>query len=328
MSGLLNNRDACLKDPGKIAALDRAYSKRVAEPGSAAYRRRWADIVRRIDATPIREADLCLVDAAYGHWADIALDERQSDAQRMLHGRQAEFVLYNWLKSGLRRTQDAKRLVVATDSEIRARGLAVIDAVTEILARNPVAPEGFYEVAGDTKAALSLSAKSAGYRMFRIRMLSDQIGWRSTISNDDIARAELYANAFRHGLAAGQIWLHSIYGQTEIAYSNNAWHLAMHAGDWATSVRYASLLFAAFPQFLDETVMGLMAVRDDRSSWPGVAAILVRHDDEHNGLARVREQLGTGGAAFAEMMAAVREMMPLVNQNQDYVTVLTMGANK
>lgn len=328
MSRLVNNPDACLKDTGKIVSLDRAYGKRVAEPGSVLYRRRWVDIVRRIDATSIGELDLYLVEAAYGHWADIAVDERQSDATRLLYGRLAEFVLYNWLSSGSRRTKDAQQLPGATDDDIRARGLSVIDSVAAILARNPVAPEGFYEVGGDAKEAPSPVAKAAGYRMFRIRMLSDQIGWGSTIAKGDIGRAELYARAYHGGLAADLVWLHSIYGRAEIAYSNNAWNLAIHAGDWATSVRYASLLFAAFPQFMAEKVMKLTAVREDRTLWPGIAALLVRQDDEYNGLARVREQLESGDAAFAEMMEAVRKMVPLVRENHDYLTVLNMGASK
>jgi hypothetical protein len=205
-------------------------------------------------------------------------------------------------------------------TSIQQCGMKVIDTVIDLLGQHRDAPPGFF------LETFSPAAKRAGYRIFRCRMQHDQVGWRGAATLDDNARAEIYSKAFRTEVSADQMWLHSIFGKEDIGWVNGAWVLAMHAGDWTTSVRYASELLGTFPEFMYQDVMNVPAIYNDRSVWPGVAAIML--DREYDGLDKVREQLLSGDPRFSDMMASVTRMIPLVEGKLSYIEVLTQGSSK
>jgi hypothetical protein len=156
-----------LKDAKKRAQFEAVFRKRAAaEPGSEDYQALWADVQKAVngDPDPLRKRHVAA--AAYGHWSDIALDATRSDAERLLAGRMAQFVLYSW-----GRGNGGSTAMDVEPATARRRGADVNAVVIEILARNPTAPPGLFDQA-------SVAAVELGYRIFRIRLFADRIGWQ------------------------------------------------------------------------------------------------------------------------------------------------------
>jgi hypothetical protein len=311
-----------LKDPESVEALNKAFAELVARPGGEPHRALFARVESAIKARDKTMMEQFLLNAALDTWGPRALDGSRDKGARLLDGSLAEFVLHNGLK--LVPDRGPGGLVQRTHEEIRQWGTRVMEVVADILRRHPEPPPGFF---GSGNDAPNPQAREAGWKVFKIRMQSDEVGWKSEgLMKDAAARAELFTRAFETGLHLDLLWLHSIIGENQISWINNAWNLAMHAGDWRQSVQIAAVLFADFPDFLTRDTMTLESVTADPTVWPGIAAIML--DREHSGLETIRRRTSNGGTDFETMMRAVRRMMPGVAAGKDYVAVFEMGEAK
>jgi hypothetical protein len=307
-----------LKEPESVDALNMAFQDLVARPGDEPYRALFARAEAAIKARDQAMMEQLLVNSALDTWGPRALDDSRDAAARLLDGSLAEFVLHNGLK--LVPDRGTSGLVQRTHEEIRQAGRKVTAAISEILSHHPEAPSGFF-------GSGNPQAREAGWKVFRIRMQSDEVGWKSeSLMKNASARAALFKGKFETGLHLDLLWLHSILGEDQISWINNAWNLAMHAGDWSQSVRIAAVLFADFPDFLVRDTMTLQRITSDPTVWPGIAAIML--DREQDGLEAVRKRAAEGGSGFEAMMRGVRRMMLGVAAGKDYVTVFEMGETK
>jgi hypothetical protein len=321
-ASMLNNGIDALKSKRLVSRLNNAFEKVVATPGNAAQRAMHAEVQKILESRST-EAIECLdryvVPVAYYHLACVALDPQKPVAERLTKGNTAQRAIFDWCYE--LRGERAKRVragleatMTEPDEALCERGRAIIDVMIELLGRHREAPDNLFD------QTASPSAKASGYRMFRTRLLNDQFGWygRALDKDDHQGRAELYTKGYRSGLQADLMWLHAIV--PDIAHPNNAWNLAIHAGDWAESVRFAAALLKDYPNLLYEPVMGLPPVYQDKPVWPGVAAIVA--DSRFYELDQTRAQLNH--ARYSEMMMSVRKMVPGIINKNSYVEVLTL----
>jgi hypothetical protein len=323
-SALANNPDACLKNPKKIKSLDEGFSKKLAMPGSTAYRETFEDVIKKLessDRNALNDLDRYIVPLALGEWSTITLDSSKPASERLLAGSLAQRVIFDTCyKRSRGRKQIGGGAFRISDGQLVSRGRQVIDTVVDLIGQHSTAPEGLFEQSAST------AATKAGHRFFRIQMHSHQTGWYGIDLKDDRLRADHYAKAYHNGLANDLMWLHSIFTTREVSHSNNAWNLALHAGAWDQSLPYAAELFKYFPKLISEKVQGLTPAYLDRTVWPGIAAIVA--DTQIAALDRVREELGKlekAAEAMVPMMTAVRKMVPSVIAKLGYVEVLEMG---
>jgi hypothetical protein len=317
-SKLNNGVEALKRDAAK---LDEVFAKFAPEPGDAAYRSMHAEVRRQLEARTkeaIKHLDRYVVPAAYGNWACVALDKEKPVVERLRKGNTAQRALFDWCnKLERERKQHLEEGTInEPDVELAKRGRAVIDTLVELIGHHREPPEGLFENA-------SPAARASGYRMFRTRLFNDQLGWHGcALDYDAEARAELYTRGYKSGLPEDLMWLHEIW--PDVAHPNNAWNLAMHAGEWSESVRFADVLMRGYPHLLYDTVMGLPPICEDKTVWPGVAAIVV--DARYHGLDRFRAELKQ--ERYSEMMTVVRKMTRGINNKLSYVEVLAMEKDK
>lgn len=323
-SQLLNNhREGYLKDKEKIKHFELAFAKVAPGPGSGDYQAMCNEVKTILSCSSVGSLEFInryFLDLAYFVWAAVALDPSKTSADRILYGKLAQHVMFYWLR--LRQRQNLGKVAIAKDDEILVRGRKVIDAIFDLLEQHRVPPSGLFD-----EATTSLASRKVGYKILRMHLQSDQIGWyASNIKADDEVRAGLYARAYKAGIANDLMWLHGIFGKHKVGYSNNAWNLAVHAGAWSDSVRYGAELFKAHPSFITQSVQKLTPVNRDRSVWPGIAAIMV--DTQHDKLDHLRQALEHSGEPFVEMMTAVQRMLSGIMDNRSYIEVLEMGENQ
>lgn len=326
-SRLDNHPERVLKRASLVVQLDAAIAKRAPDIGGPDYQALWRDIKvaldkalsRKPDHETIRYVSGLVVPSAYYNWARRALDEAEPLATRLLYGRMAEKVLFDFAFKwgGLR---DSMPLLDIRIEDAQQLGLKVVQAISGILLKHPVDPP-----AGLFDKNIAVPARRRGYRWFRTRMHADHIGWRGEDLAHDDERATLYAEAYKTGLADDLMWLSSINPE-EIAHPNNAWNLSFHAGDWAVSARFAARFFATFPSYLVDTDGLLKAVSDDRSVWPGLAAVLAYSNIPE--LDRPRTLLLQQEKTAPMMIAAITKMIPGIQENLNYVDVLKLGEAK
>jgi hypothetical protein len=306
VSYIKNGRD--IKHPEKRAHFDSIFRKRVAaEPGSNDYRALWADVQATAhgDSDPLRKR--YLVATAYGHWSDIALDKTRPDAERLLVGRMAQFVLYGWSRGN-----GGATFMDVVPSEAKQKGREVNAAVIEILSRNPTAPSGLFDQGAEAAAA------ELGYRIFRIRLFADRIGWQTP--NCDADRARYYEEAFNAGLSTDLMLVHEELEHAEVGHPYRAFVLATHASEWHRAGEYAIDLLRTFPEILTASVAGIKPMLEDRDVWPGLAAMMVhRWREIPTGLHRVLEN---PEPRHAGAVSKIRAMMAGVKANERYLSVL------
>jgi hypothetical protein len=307
-----------VKNLKKLEQFENVFrTKIVAEPGSPDYQKLWADVRAIVDGTRSDpQFGGYVVPAAYGHWSQIALDPSKSDAQRILAGRMAEFVLFHY---GRRRNNGlSNTLVVQVElTAARERGRQVIETLIGVLASNLTPPAGLFDHGSET-------AREQGYRMLRIRLLADYIGWQGTAATSDAERAQVFAQAYQAGQAAELMWLHEELEGADVGHPNNAFVLATHASDWQHAAEYGISLLKAFPALLTESVGGLSPLLADRTVWPGIAAMML-----HRWLdipTEVRRVLDEPGPDQMTAVRRIRHMVAGVKAGQPYKTVLEIGA--
>ena len=324
-SGHILANGGSIKDPGKLTQFENVFRMKVfAEPGSSSYQSHWADVKNTVDKTRAEPRfSRELVPAAYGHWSAIALDENRSDADRILVGRMAEFVLYHFARTP--KDKLLTGLPERVDPEAaKIRGREVIDSLVGILSAHPTPPDGLFEQG-------SKIAQEQGYRMLRIRLHGDYTGWRYAHAVDwrfsdaprDTERTRVLEDAYRTGQAQDLMWLHEELEGSDVGHPNSAFVLATHAGDWLRAGEYGARLLQAFPALLTERVKDLSALLDDRTVWPGVAAMMV-----HRWLdipAGCRAVLEAPSAQYDPAMALIRRMVPAVEAGASYLSALKTG---
>ena len=326
-SFLDNHPDMTVKRAATILMLDTALEKHLPDLGSAAYQALWTEVKRALDrgvATSVDDETLRFLDGhvianAYFHWAPRALDPNETPATRLRYGRMAEKVLYDYVFKFERLRKRFTLTDVAVD-DARKTGREVADAIVQLLLDHAGEPP-----AGLFDDKTTLAARRRGYRWFKTRMLADQVGWRSADLKSDKARAEFYAAAYKTGLADDLMWLSSV-DTKEIAHPNNAWNLAFHASEWEASARFAARFFAAFPSYISGSEPLLTPMPDDRSVWPGLAAVLAHTQIAE--LDRYRQMLLKRKAGAPAMLAAIEKMIPGIRANLTYVEVLNLGEAK
>ena len=306
-----------IKNPTKLAHFENVFRTEVAaEVGSVDYQKLWADVRAVVDGTraePLFSA--YLVPAAHGQWAAIALDTNRSDAERLLAGRMAEFILYHYTHN--RKTGFANKYVVEVDpTAAQERGHRVIACLARILASNPTPPPGLFDHG-------MLAAQELGYQIFRRRLFADHTGWQAKVLTGDADRAQHFADAYNAGMATDLMWLHEELEHSDVGHPCNAFVLATHAGDWPRVGEYGVALLRAFPNLLTEEVGNTSALLDDRPVWPGVAAMMThRWLDIPPKLRRVSTDPDT---KHITALRRIRQMMAGVKVGDPYLSVLKMG---
>ena len=314
----LNTGIDALKSKDKRERLDQVYEDYVPRPGDLSYRALHADVQKKLESQSKDDIQLLhryIIPLAFSKWASIALDPRGTASERLKFGATSQRALFDWCyKLPKKRKDFCEDGVNEPDDFLVERGRAVIETLVELLGAYRDPPADLFP---DTA---SPSAKMAGYRMFRTAILNDHMGWYGCgpFSEDHAQRAETYAKGYKSGLADDLMWLYSL--APDVAHPNNSWNMAMHAGDWAESVRFAAVLLKDYPELLHSDVKGLPPICKDETVWPGVAAMV--NDTRFHELDGIRESLNS--ERYAKMMTAVRPMTERVRQNQSYVEVLNM----
>ncbi|MER9298653.1 hypothetical protein NKI38_19475 [Mesorhizobium sp. M0621] len=306
--------DGNLKSEAVRRKLNHEFSKFLVEPGSDEYRAFFDEIKNALGdesagkLPDIKQMDRYLIPLAYGVWAIEALNPGLPAAYRILIGRKAHRVMFDWLKAAKRRRAVKTHHFTVPDDQVAQRGVAVVEALVAIVAEHPDPPPGFFDH-GDVRAQRN------GYRMFRIILDSDHTGWLGMSPGLDTEdRTRVLANAYKRGLADDLTWLRKVM-PSEIGCSYNAWLMAMNAGDWKASLRFAEGLFEDFP-ILKTSVMGLKAVKDDPEMWPGIAAVM--EDRSTDGLDELRAILKSGDPDLAEMVAAAERARSVIARCGSY----------
>lgn len=326
-SKLDNHEGDVLTRASKIVRLDAAFERRAPDLGSPKYQGFWKEIKRALDkgatTSPDEETvgflDGYVIPLAFYYWAPKALDESEDPATRLLYGRMAEKVLFDIVFKFAR----LRKRLTLTDLDVedaQAMGLRVVAAIADLLLQHSGDPP-----TGLFNQAAAPAARRRGYRYFRTRMFADHVGWRGVGLASDQARADVYATAYATGLADDLMWLSSIEKE-EIAHPNNAWNLVFHAGDWETSARFGARFFVAHPGYLTGAETLLSKLPEDRSVWPGLAAVLAFTNIAE--LDRSRELLLKRRKDAPEMMDAVIQMIPGILANLSYLDVLNLGDAK
>ncbi|WP_368506929.1 hypothetical protein [Bradyrhizobium lupini] len=312
-----------VKDPEKLEHFENTFREIVAEPGSRSYQAQFDGMRAIVDRGGSDPQFLrFVVPAAYGHWAQVALDVDRHDAARLLAGRLAEVPLYYYCKLLLdsKHQRDPANPVQVDPRAAHERGIKVMEAVAGILAANLKAPPGLFEHG-------SATAQEQGYRMLRIRLLSDYTGWQGSLTKDDAVRAEVYAKAYRSGRAEELMWLHEELAETsDVAHSNGAFNLATHAGDWRRAAEYGVALLKAFPALLTEKVDGLAPLLNDRTVGPGIAAMITHRELDIP--PKLRRELDEPRPKHKSVMGRIRLMIDGVKADAPYLTVLKIGEGK
>ena len=308
VSYIRNGRE--LKDLDKRAHFEGVFRKRVAaEPGSDDYRALWADVQAVVNGNPDPFRKMHVVAAAFGHWSDIALDEERPDAERVLAGRMAQFVLGHYSRGN-----GGPTVVDVAPTAAGKRGRDVNAAVIEILTRSPTAPPKLFDHGTEV-------AQELGYRIFRIRLFADRIGWQTP--KEDADRAQYYEAEFKAGLATDLMWVHDELEHTEVGHPYRAFVLATHASEWSRASEYGINLLKEFPDLLTARLGGIKPLLEDREVWPGVATMMAhRWHDIPTGLRRV---LDNPQPVHVKAISFIREMMAGVKAGEGYLSVLKMG---
>jgi hypothetical protein len=324
---LYNNPDASLKRKEKAERLDLEFSKVVARPGSPSYRDTREDLRARLSSPSRRfvlDFDRYIAPVAYHFWAAKALDVSESPTERILWSILAQHVLYYAASDRLDRYRnDGQREETAIcrlkKEDARARGQEVINTLVQLLNQHADnQPEGLFD------RECTLEARRNGFRLLRTETHNDHIGWRIGDLTDDRMRMALLAQAHRAGLGRDLLTVARIVGSSEVGYANNAWNCAVHAGDWNASLDCAKVLFKHFPKFLTERTMTLTPICEDKTVWPGVAAIMA--DTQFDELDAIRnELLADQTGKFIEMMPVVKKMIAAIRDKRDYLNVLQSG---
>lgn len=304
-----------------IARLHHEMQPVFAEPGSERYRDRIAEIrVALGDGRSLPNLammDQFLLEPAFHVWAAQALDTSSPDADRLLQGRLAHRVMYDWLKHATRRV-GTTGLFTITDAEVAARGIEVVNAMVKIVSNHRQAPAGFFETGNDL-------ARRNGYRMFRVTLAADHLGWMSHKPGVTLEeRVSILSAAYKRGVHEDIAWVATIQPD-EIAWLYNAWSMAIHAGDWLGSVKLAGQLFTRWPKILTTCVSGLKPVTDDIDMWPGIAAIL-QYSDVDDALDALRSQLRGGDAVMEKMMRAIPRVQAAVAADASYIQAYEAAA--
>jgi hypothetical protein len=295
----------------------------VASPGTNSEQETWQDVTSKLDSCRTDDQALAcvaryIIPLAISDWAAVALDPGKLLRDRIIYGHRAQRVFFDCsYKIDRKRLEEIAGPSRVTNDALTTLGRRLIDTVVELITKNTEPPPDLFPPGSSSDAV------KAGYRFLRIEMHNHQTGWYGLSLKDDKLRAKHYAKAYKSGLAHELMWLHSIVRTLEIAYANNAWNLAIHAADWQESLRYADELFKYFPQFISEQVMGLRPVCEDRTVWPGIAAIV--SDSRYPGLDCLRDQLGKQRDVFSDMMTSVRRMLPGIVRRLPYHKVMELG---
>jgi hypothetical protein len=285
---------------------EKVFSELVmAEPGSVNDRRFWESIQETVKNGSDFEKHT-LLSSAVGTWADAALDETKSDAERILMGRACEFVSH--------KRHHGKPLGIPLDIKPQRafdRGSKVMEEVVKLLLRNETPPAGMFDHG-------SPEARRLGYNVFRTRMIADQLGWQ--MPADDKGRTELLERAYHDGVASTLMQIDDDLGHIDISYSYRAFVLATHAGDWPRAAEYALTVLKFFPAILTQRVSGIKAMLDDNEVFPGLAAMIaLRRADLPVGIRNVVEN---PDARHQNAMRLVNAMTDGIKKTQTYLTVL------
>ncbi len=304
-----------IKSPKTRKGLDEYFRAEIAaEVGSSEYRRLWTSVRALVEGNFTAPNSEYLVGAAYGHWAAIALDADRTDTERLLAGRAAEYVLYHYSRKS--RLGRSTSFVFAVDADaVEERGLLVIGCLTEILARNQTPPTGLFDHGSNC-------AQELGYRLFRIRLFGDHAGWVSTTLKDDESRARHFAKAYQAGLAIDLMSLRDA-GLSDVAHPNNAFVLATHAHDWTRAAEYGVTLIKAHPTLLTATIGGLKPLLEDRTVWPGLAAVIEKRWFELP--TKIREILTNPAPEHCLAVGHIRQMVAGVRDDSSYLSTLKLG---
>lgn len=305
-AALKSGSERAIKAANRIESFDEAVGKfAVAEPGSREYRSLWAEVRRADPDCEFRP----YVAAAIGLWADIALNETKEVADRFLAGSIAQFVLFH-----CRDTMGAASLGETTE-RARTRGAEVSAALLKLLAKHPRTPKGLF-ASGPTAKAIEL-----GYRMFRIRMVGDAIGWMRP--KTDAERTEVYVGAYDAGYASDSMWLYEVRGRCDLAFVYRAWQLASHKSDWALAAGYGIAMLKQFPRCLVNKIETIKPLLEDEETWPGLAAVLaLRQFDVPES---VRDVFENQASAHSAAISRIRAMRAGIIENSKYLTVLALG---
>lgn len=321
-SGLNCGKDV-IKSKKILTRLEVAFERVVPEPGSAAYRLMHAELRQKLESRSREDIvllDRYVIPAAFGQWASVALDETKPIPERLTKGNSAQRALFEWChKLGRERRQYLDHTSINEPDDVLAdRGRRVIEALVDLIKDHPRPPTALFD------EDVAEPERLSGYRMLRTKLLNDKIGWYGCgcLLNDHAQRAELYRNGYEGGLTEDLMWLFGI--APHVFHPNNAWNLAMHAGEWSDSVRFAAVLFQKYPNLLYESVCGLPPIYKDQSVWPGVAALWI--DSRFRELDSIREQLAKD--QYTEMMNSVRQMAAGIRARANYVEVLRIGTSK
>jgi hypothetical protein len=297
-----------LKDPEMLKHFEEVFRDLIiAEPGSDPYRQQWASIKKTMEKGDDFEK-LVIIASAMGAWADIALDETRNDAERILVGRLVQYVLFY-----ASRAQSTGTVLDVDPKVAFARGAKVNKEVVKLLLANDMPPPGMFD-------HCSPEAKARGYSVFRTRLISDELGWNQPITDE--GRAELFARAYKNGIASVLMHIDEDFGHRDVTYSYRAFVMATHAGDWHRAGEYALTLLKFFPEILTKKISNIKAMLDDRDVWPGLAALLaLRLADIPAG---IRATLENPEPHHQNAVDVIYAMMASVHSSQSYLEVLEM----
>lgn len=128
-------------------------------------------------------------------------------------GRPAQYILHPRRHGKLSGTElDIDReFADSRDAKVNAE-------VARLLARNEPPPPGMFDHG-------TPEARRFGYNVFRIRLLSAQLGWQQPTT--DTARCELFGRAYHDGIASALMNIDEELGHIDVSYSYRQRYLSV-----------------------------------------------------------------------------------------------------
>lgn len=262
----------------------------------------------KVDAEAIAEL---LLPLAVSRWSEIALDETISPAERMFFGLQASRTLFDCAtpsKLAYKALQKNPNSKIICPLEIKERGLAVIDVLKNLV----IQEDALVRLYGSDDQKNHL-----GMFLLRTRIRSNWLAWQGAHSAPGLAA--MLQKAVSEGLIEDLERMADIVPMDN-AWLNNAWNALIRTSDWKRSARLGGKLFESFPQMTTKRVLGIRPIFEDRSVWPGVAAILA--DPMTHEAAILRELLVEGASSTLSQLLPT--LIELIHAGEAYESLSSL----
>lgn len=308
--------DQPLKRPGARAKLDAALRALVVEPGSRFDQEVKARLYATLEGRSPESADYALAQAEA--FARTALRSDTAVERCIVLGMQAQRVFFELLsRHGQLRVATHPTFCFTPEVELRELMSRVMPRLKEIIEEAESPPDGLFPSCTDPVIL------QRSYRLVRLRIASDAVGWSYKTASSVEARASALKLCWSPALVSDFAWAAAI-DPAEIGFLYNPLIHAIHADDAVTAERLAAEVFDRFPQLLTESVSGLTPLVDDQDAWPVLALVAQSGGKE---LAAFRRQLDAVRAQHPALDAGLDRMLRADVGARTYTQKMTLMAN-